>query len=639
MREMKRAIHIDFHTMPGICNFNESWDPERFAVTLQRAQVRYVNMFAKCNEGFAYYPTKIGVPYAGMQGDMFGDLLRECHKRDIGVSAYLNVGYDHEQAHRHREWRVLPEQFADPYGIAKYFIDMCYYHGGYRDYLLAMTREVRDRYDVDGFFFDCMSLNPCYGIECIESMRAAGMDPADPAQVLQHAADARMDFCREAHELVGSGKYMYFNGVPYRQGSAYDTHIEIEGLPGGQGYDYFPAQMAYARTIQKKVLYMTARFQMSWADFGGMKSKASLENDAWDALMNGAEVMVGDHMHPAENLEPEVYQTIGEVYQDVRRLEQWTDGATYVADIGVLAGNAGGDGSMHTQLTEAHKGAARMLGELKYGFDIVSEENDLSKYRLLVLPDDIRITPTLEEKLRTHLAAGKGILASGLSGLDGEGRQFVLPEWGAQLCGLDEFHDAYFRMPELGSMRHSMYAPGVQVKPAPGAEARAEYIRPYFARHWDGLRGYYYTPPEKATGHAALIACGNVRHICFKVFEAYYTHALLAHKALVRQCIEELLSEPSLKTCGIPSYARVTLTEKGPMRLVHVKVTHPEPRGTVDVIEEHQTLPAGAQVWVQGRYERAFLAPEGAEVALSQEGKYVRMTLPEITGYCMIVLE
>ncbi|NLG37683.1 MAG: beta-galactosidase, partial [Clostridiales bacterium] len=94
MRSMRRAVHIDFHTMPGIHDFNREWDPALFAQTLSDAHVEYINAFARCNIGFAYYPTKIGIPYPGMKGDMFGDLLRECHRRDIGVSAYVNVGLD-----------------------------------------------------------------------------------------------------------------------------------------------------------------------------------------------------------------------------------------------------------------------------------------------------------------------------------------------------------------------------------------------------------------------------------------------------------------------------------------------------------------------------------------------------------------
>ena len=81
------------------------------------------------------------------------------------------------------------------------------------------------------------------------------------------------------------------------------SHAEIEGLPSSLGYDYYATNVAYARVLKEKVLNMTGRFQFSWGDLGGYKGKASLENDMWDALMNGAEYCVGDHMHPAGNLD------------------------------------------------------------------------------------------------------------------------------------------------------------------------------------------------------------------------------------------------------------------------------------------------------------------------------------------------
>lgn len=39
MRPMKRAIHLDFHTMPGIYNFNENWDAKAFANNYKEAKM------------------------------------------------------------------------------------------------------------------------------------------------------------------------------------------------------------------------------------------------------------------------------------------------------------------------------------------------------------------------------------------------------------------------------------------------------------------------------------------------------------------------------------------------------------------------------------------------------------------------
>lgn len=643
MRPMQRAIHLDFHTMPLIGNFLEHWDPERFAEQLERSHVRYINAFAKCNEGFAYYPTEIGVPYPGMKCDMLGELIRECHKRNIGVSAYLNVGYDQEQAIRHREWRVQEVDHV-PEWIDNYFIDMCYYHSGYRKFLHDMTQEILDRYDPDGLFYDCMGIHPCRGIECTAHMDFEGDINNEIAR--KYARIARMDFCREIKELAGTDKYLYFNGVPYDAAAPYDTHIEIEGLPGGQGYDYFPAQMAYARKLHDNVLYMTGRFQMSWADFGGLKGQPSLENDLWDAVSNGAGISVGDHMDPVEGLEPLVYDAVEKLFDKAIELEPWTNGAKYVSEIGILTIPVE-KSSRDAQVTRAHRGCVRMLGELDYPCDIVNEDMDLSGYRLLILPDDIPITPLLREKLAAHLACGKSILSTGLSGLDEAGKDFAMPEWGVSCKGKDDSISNYYRLTgrytpgehNEAIMRWAMYDTGLKMEPASDdTQVLAEQIAPYFQRRWDGLRGWYYTPPTSESQYAAVTRCGNVAQVSFQLFTAYYTHALPAHKALIDRLMTELLPEPILRTSGIPSTARVTLTQSDSHTLLHVKVTHPEPRGDVDVIEEHSYLPAGAKVRVRGDYT-AVIVPDGTALASEKDGNYTEITLPEICGYLMIELK
>ncbi|HHV96941.1 MAG TPA: hypothetical protein GXX37_10805 [Clostridiaceae bacterium] len=639
MKLMKRAIHLDFHTMPGIYNFNDRWDPEEFARILKNAKVKYINAFAKCNLGFAYYPTKIGIPYPGMKGDMFGDLLRECHKNDIGVSAYVNVGLDHEHARLHRDWCVLNKDGQVIYGdrTANFFRNMCYNHPGYRNYIMGIIKEILNNYDIDGLFLDCMGVWPCYGNECLEDMVKQGLDPLNDDHVRAHSEEVLMQFSRDVKKLVGNEKYLYLNGMPYYKVKDLDTHIEIECLPSAWSYDYFGAQAAYARNIQKKVLYMTGRFQKSWGDFGGLKSKASLENDIWDALSNALDVSIGDHMHPAENLEPEVYKIVGEIYSDIEKYEPWTEDAKYVADIGVLTDSTG-------FLGDTYKGLARMFGELKYSFDILNEDMDLSKYKVLVLPDSMKVTPKLKEKLEKHLLENKGILSTGEGGLNPEKTGFALEQWKFKFDGLDTSNSSYFKMVKedyenIGNMRWAMYYHGILISPTEDTEVIAEYIKPYFNRHWDGFHGYYYTPPEKKTGHAAVARSGNIYHICFKVFEAYYNVAMLSHKAIVEYCMKKLLPKPMIKCEGIPSTARITLTEKEKAVQLHVKATFPEVRGKMDIIEEHQIIPAGAKVSVRGNYKKAYIAPNRVPIDIVCNNDYTDVVLPEVKGYMMIVLE
>ena len=150
MRKMNRCIHIDFHTMPGITDFGDCFDAQKTAEILKRANVDYVNLFARCNIGFSYYDTKIGTPYPYMKGDMLGELIFECHKRDIGVTAYLNGGLNHELLNHHPEYMKVDKN-GNTMGENKitdnFFRSPCF-NSGYREYLINEIKEIIEKKEI-----------------------------------------------------------------------------------------------------------------------------------------------------------------------------------------------------------------------------------------------------------------------------------------------------------------------------------------------------------------------------------------------------------------------------------------------------------------------------------------------------------
>lgn len=63
MRELKRAMHFDFHSMPDYPDLFDDFCGKDFAKILSDANVAYINFFARCNVGFSYYPTEVGIPH------------------------------------------------------------------------------------------------------------------------------------------------------------------------------------------------------------------------------------------------------------------------------------------------------------------------------------------------------------------------------------------------------------------------------------------------------------------------------------------------------------------------------------------------------------------------------------------------
>ena len=643
MRDIHRHIHFDFHTMPGITDFNKDWDPAKFAQMMADAHVDYINFAAGCNLGFSYYKTKLGIEYPGMKGDMLGDVIRECHARGIGVTAYINIGLMHELAHRHPEWLRVNKEGTTTLSQERvqdnFFRMMCYNSRGYHEHLLGVIKEICE-YDIDGLFCDCVKFFPCHCKDCTDDMIKLGIDIEDEVAVENFSKDVLFKVGQEIKEIVGPDRYLFFNAMPYDKWKNIDTHIELECLPsfGGWGYEFFWTAAASARTHQKKGIYMTGRFQHEWGDFGGYKGKASIENDLYDGLCNNMIPSVGDHMHPAGLPEEGIYKEIGEIYERFMKYEPYTEGAEYVADIGVLTSEA------KVGRTPLYQGLARMLAELKQSFNVVHTDCDFEPYQLLIIPDKLRLSEKVTKKLEKYIANGGKILISGFGGLKEDDSDFALSAINASFEGADTSNSSYFdyvKVPEGSlSMTYETYEEGILMKAKNEKDVRAWHVKPYFDKHWDGRHGYFYTPPKERTGYTAAMCDGTIAYICFRVFEAYHNSAYIEHKRLVAQLLEELLPNPMIKVVkGIPSTARVTTTRTNEHTLLHVKVTFPEPRGKMNIIEEHVVLPAGAEIAVRGEYEGAYLLPSEKPMATRIENGYTIVTLDSITGYDMFMLK
>lgn len=638
LKPLKRAVHFDFHTMDDIKDFGENFDSEKFADRLRAANVEHINMFARCNLGYSYYPTKVGVKHPYLKGNLLGDVVSSCHKRGIKVFGYIHVGLNHEGVILHPDWLRVNEmgnELEDPEKDHHFFRAPCY-NSSYSDHVAAELREVLDE-GVDGIFIDGMDLRFCQCKRCLAEMKRDGLDTSDSEIIRKFGREKTLAFAKRLRDIVPSDKYFCIKGLPFREAAMFNSHLEVVCLPADMGYDYFPGYAAYTRNLSDNVLYMTGRFQMGWGDFGGYKGKAAIENDFYDALLNNLGTSLGDHLHPREIAEKDIYRDLGEIYSKIKKYEKWTDGARCFAEIAVLMS---GD-----ELAESQFGAVRMLSELKYTFDVIDVESDFSKYKVLIIPDYITFDASLSEKIKAYLANGGKVITSGTSGLNKEKTVFADKSWDFDYFGKDSCNAAYF-IPAYENtsnalMNYSTYSEGILVKGRENGIVLAESVNPYFDRHWNGRHYYYYAPPfEKSGYHAALInEAGNVAHVSFRVFESYMKYLSLSHRELVEKILERFVPERNIISDKLPKTSRVGLTGKDNYKLLHIKATYPELRGNIGVVEEHNVIPEGYKVSVKGEYKNVMMLPTEEKINAEILHGYTHITLPEIKGYAMICLE
>ena len=100
------------------------------------------------------------------------------------------------------------------------------------------------------------------------------------------------------------------------------------------------------------------------------------------------------------------YKLIGSAYSEAEVKEEWCGEAGNVADIGMLSleaivGQEGGQGIGN--IGKSDSGAVRMLLEVKSLYYVLDNEADFTKFKVLVLPNRIRVNEKLKEKLAEYL--------------------------------------------------------------------------------------------------------------------------------------------------------------------------------------------------------------------------------------------
>ncbi len=178
-------------------------------------------------------------------------------------------------------------------------------------------------------------------------------------------------------------------------------------------------------------------------------------------------------MHPEGIMDNATYSLIGEAYKEVEEKEKWCFNTSNIADIAILSTEAvfGGEAS-HTNTSGGDEGCVKILLEGNYLFDVIDLESNFSNYKVIILPDVIRIDDKLELLLKEFVAEGGKLLATGESGLSAEDK-FVF-DFGAEYMGTIEYQPSYFKpkfkVNSLETSAYVMYSQGHNVKPLMGVE-------------------------------------------------------------------------------------------------------------------------------------------------------------------------
>ena len=644
----KRQVHLDFHTSEFV-PVGDKFSKEQFQSALKAGHVDSITVFSKCHHGWSYHPTEKNEMHPTLKFDLLGAQLEACKEIGVNAPVYISAGYDEKDFLRHPEWRTVvspdPKEQKE-FENEVHFHNLCF-NTGYLDVLCSQIEEVMVKYNPCGIFLDIISPRICYCECCKRDIKALGLNIENEEDMesfrqivlnkyleatekaVRKYSDTTTIFQNQGHIPKGDYRYIYKN-----------THLELESLPtGGWGYDHFPLSAAYTRTLKDyEFLGMTGKFHHSWGEFGGFKHPNALIYEAALSVMNGAGCSVGDQLHPSGEMNMATYNLIGKAYSVVEEKEPWLIDAKNTADVAVLSAEAiTGDRDVR-----ADTGANRMLLESNYLYDFVDETMDISKYKLLILPDVEGMSDEFIEKVKLFLNNGGKVIATAKSIV--KDNKFTL-DFGAEYLGENEFYPTYL-VPHYetvnGVTEYVMRTSFNRFKATSG-EVVASVQNPYFNRTLEHFCSHCHTPNNPDEVFEGAVINGNVAYIGWDIFSAYALHGHLCFKELFKAVMEKMLGGEKTVSVNIPDKAVVTLTrqEKEQRSMLHLLYAHTTVRGKgTEVIED--TVPlynVNCSVKYGKKPSKVKLQPQNKEIAFEYMNGEVKFTVPEVDIHAMVAIE
>lgn len=650
-----RQVHLDFHTSEHIEDIGKKFDKKQFQTALKKGHINSITLFSKCHHGWAYHPSKANEIHPHLDFDLLGAQIQAAHEIGVKTPIYLSAGLDEKMAHRHPEWLV--RNLDESTTWAKDFTEPGYHKmcmsSPYLDYLVKQIEEVCKNYDADGIFLDIAGVQPCYCQNCIAEREELGLNPYDENDVLKHAEMVYKRYAEKTRAAVDKYKpnlSLFHNGGHIRQGRRdlvnYNTHLELESLPtGGWGYDHFPFSARYCQGLGVDYLGMTGKFHGSWGEFGGFKHPNALRFEVALAAANGAKCSVGDQLSPSGEMDMVTYDLIGSAYSELEEKEEWLDNVESVADIAIISPEAYvGDlstGQM-TKVDDSGSGVCRIMLEGKYLFDVIDFESDLSKYKVIILPDVIRADIDFAKRLREFCDCGGKVLATGKSALYENSNEFCL-NLGAEWIKENPYKPDYFRplekIKDMGDTGYIMYGNGEKIRCIGNELGIRE--NPYFNRTRAHFCSHQHTPNSCEYGGAGMTEGKDGIYIAWNIFADYAQSGELHLKQMAIFALDRLLDSAKTLKTNLPAQGIVTLMKQSDRLICHLLYASPVKRGNgIEVIEDIVPIyNVELAIKTDKKINKVYLAPQKEDIDFTYENGYISVKLDKIECHQMVVFE
>ncbi len=483
-----RRLLIDMHIPDWDEKFLREFDPVRAANEAIASGANGVMVYFQSHVGLCNWPTKSGQQHGAFNGtDPMRLLIDTLKQAEIGVCGYYSTMFNTWASNAHPDWQIKPATppTMGPLPMARYGL-CCPNHPEYRAFVREQATEIATNYSIDTFFFDMMWWPAvCLCDHCqsrCESETGAAI-PAivnwnDPAWCAFQTARENWiaEFATELKELVHEvrpGTSIYHNFAlamsNWSKGVSFDS-IQGHDFLGGDFYGGRDEQLVISKLMLDLSPGRPTEFMTTIArnliDHEQLQSEDTLKTQVYGAIGASSAFLMIAAVDPDGQNNPEMLDRSNRVFEQTKLFEPFIGGQP-IEDIGVyfsddskmnfadngtpLADMNCGAGTDYPHF-EAIKGACNKLSAAHLPFGVLTRQllDELDQYKVIVLPNVLRMNQAEIDAFRKYVRRGGNLYASRLTSLnmtDGTRNQdFALADvFGCHFTGEADGRQVYCR--------------------------------------------------------------------------------------------------------------------------------------------------------------------------------------------------
>lgn len=450
-----RRSLLDMHIPDWDEKFLSEYEPEKLADEYVKSNVEAVLLYCKSHMGLSYWPTPVGgIHPAAKDRDLIGEMVEALKERNIRVAAYHSNVYDNWAAINHPEWRTQsPGTLAgEPNwtALGQRYGTLSVNNREYLEFEKTQISALLSSYEFDGLWVD-MVFWPTIDVsepsqkKCQEELGISiptHVDWNNPDWNRFH--EARVRWLEEFWVEIRDEARRIQPGIPIAHNfaatiggwaNASTTHqSSLDTFTGGDLYGGRDQQLVISKMMHSISAVQPAEYMTSRTPdlryHVQLRSKRELLIQALGAMANHHAFLFIDAIDPVGTVQSGVYERMGSVFKEIEKYEGNLGGtpvqevAIYFSDHSKMNWEENG-----TPITAGPNpfiphhynlfGASSALQEAHVPFGIItrSQLDKLSDFKVLVLPEVLRMDETEVEAIRDFVTSGGRVYASGLTGL------------------------------------------------------------------------------------------------------------------------------------------------------------------------------------------------------------------------------